>query len=129
MLGFLKGFLWEFFLVSFNADSNKCQLIPAVKIEGESHVSFEQSIRVNKATGEVEVSNRVSQSVHNRDHPEITPHPQHLQSTSQTQQKQPLAAGSELGTDTNDHTRVVPSKPVHLVSQSTPGLGPVPASR
>ena len=105
MIGFLQGFLREFLLVSFNVECNKCQLIPAVKTEGESHVSFEQSIRVNKATGEVELSNRVSPSEHTRNHPGITPLRQHPQNTPQIQQSQSLAAGSELGIDTIDHTR------------------------
>ena len=50
---FPKGVSSWVYLVSFNAESNKCQLIPTVKIEGESHVKFELSISVNKTTGEV----------------------------------------------------------------------------
>ena len=106
-------------MVNVNLERNECQLIPAVKIEGDGHVTFEQSVRIDNATGKLKLFNRVSQSMRHREHPEITPHLQRLQNAPETQQSQPLA-GPELDTVTVDHTRVDPSELVHHVSQSTP---------
>ena len=95
-------------MVDVNLERNECQLIPAVKIEGEGHITFEQSVRIDNATGKLKLSNRISQSTHHREHPEITPHPQHLQNSPKTQQSQSLA-GSKVASSSLDRCFFCPS--------------------